>query len=81
MEERIVKYFKFDFRLMVLKENQIKFQLQEVYYQDDVNILEGDDEEDDVFYLRGKCIIIINFVFEGKGFIFYFVFIGMLYIY
>lgn len=51
-EERTAKHSKPDSRSMVLKENQIKPQLQEAYHQDDANILEGDDEEDDVSYSR-----------------------------
>lgn len=79
-EERTAKHSKPDSRSMVLKENQIKPQLQEAYHQDDANILEGDDEEDDVSYSRGKCIITTNSAPEGKGFTLYLVFTGTLYI-
>lgn len=39
-------------------ENQIQPELKKVYSGDDADILEGDDEEDDdVFYSRGKCLL------------------------
>lgn len=79
-EERTAKHSKPDSRSMVLKENQIKPQLQEAYHQDDADILEGDDEEDDVSYSRGKCTITTNSAPEGKGFTLYLVFTGTLYI-
>ena len=39
-------------------ENQIQPELKKVYSGDDADILEGDDEEDDdVFYSRGTCLL------------------------
>ncbi|XP_022789330.1 uncharacterized protein LOC111329021 isoform X2 [Stylophora pistillata] len=51
-EERTTKHTKPDSRSMVFKENQLKPQLQKAYYQDDADVLEGDDGEDDVSYSR-----------------------------
>lgn len=45
-------------RSELLTEKQIQPELKKVYSGDDADILEGDDEEDDdVFYSRGTCLL------------------------
>lgn len=50
MSDKVIKYVMVDFRLMVFKENQFKFYLYRVYRVDEVDVLEGDDDEGDMLF-------------------------------
>lgn len=53
--EKSIKHASANSRSMVLKENELKPQLQKAYRVDEADILEGDDDEDDMLpYSRGR---------------------------
>ena len=67
-DEKTTKHAKPDSRSMVFKENQLKPQLQKAYHLDEADILEGDDDEDDMSYSRGKCIVTIGILSTDSSF-------------